>query len=305
MFLLGGTGFIGSALTKQLLADRAESELMMLIHRSAPFRDLEQVDTCIGSLERFDLDLLDRFRPEVILHLARMRGRGRIGRYLAAWRGARANRRVIRHLRQHFPTTRTVYVSGTLVYGDCGVASVDEGTPINPTAFAREYINAERPWMKALDDGVLPVAILRPPWIIGPSSWFAGYYLDSIKRERVVPLFGDGRNLMSLLHVEDCAGLIAHAAKVARTGSYYNLFTPGVCCTQREFAETVAAIAGVPVRRFSIADLERKHGAAAAQAFSFSCRASTRHPELLASYQFKFPSLTEMVRRHVSAEMWV
>ena len=120
IFLLGGTGFIGSVLTRQLSANRHENDLMMLIHRSACFRELEQVNTNTGSLGSFDLSLLDRFRPDTIVHLARMGGRGRLGRFLAALSGARANRRLVNHLKGQASRPHLIYVSGTLVYGDCG-----------------------------------------------------------------------------------------------------------------------------------------------------------------------------------------
>ena len=132
IFLLGGTGFIGAPLTRQLSADRQANDLLMLIHRTAPFRQLEQVNTQTGSLGALDLSLLDRFMPDTILHLARMSGRGRGGRYLAARQGARANRRIISHLTAKPSPSHVIYVSGTLVYGDCGAIPVDEARPLNP-----------------------------------------------------------------------------------------------------------------------------------------------------------------------------
>jgi len=84
IFLLGGTGFIGSVVTRQLMTGRPANELVMLIHRRARLQDLEQINTHTGSLGSFDLSLLDQYRPDTIIHLARMSGRGRIGRYLAA-----------------------------------------------------------------------------------------------------------------------------------------------------------------------------------------------------------------------------
>jgi nucleoside-diphosphate-sugar epimerase len=301
IFLLGGTGFIGAVLTRQLFANRQANDLMMLIHRRARFRDLEQVNTNTGSLGSFDLALLDQFAPDTVIHLARMSGRGRIGRSIAAWGGIRANNRIIRHLNRQAIKPHTIYVSGTLVYGDCGDVPVDEESPIRPIGFAREYIKAEQPWMAALRKGETPVTILRPPWIIGKSSWFADFYLNSIKHHRAVPLFGEGTNLMSLIDVEDCAGLIAHAIRNSEPGRYYNLFVPGACITQLEFAERLADYTQTRIRRFSVSEIKSRFGQAVSEAFTFSVASSTKYPEFISGYNFKYPSIDAMIRNNLPA----
>ena len=303
IFLLGGTGFIGAVLTQQLIAERQANDLMMLIHRTAKPRNLEQVNTNSGSLSSFDLSLLDQFTPDTIIHLARMSGRGKMGRYLAASRGAKANNRIINHLKRRSSKPHTIYVSGTLVYGDCGAIPVDEERPIHPIAFAREYINAEKPWMAALQQNELPVTILRPPWIIGRSSWFAEFYLKSVNYDKAVPLFGDGHNLMSLIDVEDCAGLIAHAVRNSVPGHCYNLFSPGACITQRDFAESLAQYTRTRIRKLSVSEIRSQYGQTMVEAFTFSNISSTKHPEFLAGYRFKYPSIAEMIENNLPAEL--
>jgi nucleoside-diphosphate-sugar epimerase len=292
-------------LTKQLSAARQTHDLMMLIHRTAPFRDLEQVNVNSGSLGSFDLSMLDRFMPETIIHLARMNGRGRWGRYWAATKGAWANARIVRHLGQQTTKPHVIYVSGTLVYGDCGATPVDEARPINPIAFAREYIKAEEPWMAALNQGTIPVTILRPPWIIGRSSWFSGYYLKSIKNHRMIPLFGKGDNLMSLLDVEDCAGLIHHAVRQAKPGRCYNLFAPGACITQLEFVERLSVMTGAEVRKFDAQEIRQQYGQTELEAFTFSNNCTTQYPEFISGYNFKYPSVEAMIRNNIPAELSV
>jgi nucleoside-diphosphate-sugar epimerase len=281
------------------------NDLMMLIHRMGRLRDLEQINTHTGSLGSFDLSLLDQFMPDTIIHMARMSGRGRIGRYLAALLGARANTRIINHLKRKPSKPHIIYVSGTLVYGDCGKVPADEEMPIHPTAFAREYIKAEKPWMAALRKGEIPVTILRPPWIIGKGSWFAGFYLNSIRDHRVVPLFGDGQNLMSLIDVEDCAGLIALAVRNSEPGRYYNLFVPGACITQLEFTERLAKCTGTEIRKLSGSEVKTRYGESIWEAFTFSNISSTKHPKFLAGYTFKYPSIDEMISNNLPAELYV
>ena len=301
--LLGGTGFIGSALTQKLAADRGTWDLLMLIHRQANLRVLEQTDTVTGSLSSFDLGRLDRFAPQTILHLARLSGKGRWGRLWAATRGARANARIIRHLAARPAKPHVIYVSGTLVYGDCGAEPVDETRPIQPIAFAREYLRAERPWMSALENGAIPTTILRPAWIMGQGSWFEEIYVKGIRIHRTIPLFGEGRNLMSLLDVEDCAGLIQHAVREAKPGRYYNLFAPGACVTQQEFVERLAKLTGAEVRRVAESSIRRQYGQAMLEAVTFSNRSATQYPEFMGGYSFKFPLVDDMIRHNLPAEL--
>lgn len=303
IFLLGGTGFIGRAVTRLLCADRTAHDLRLLIHRTAPFRELEQVDSHTGSLPRLDLALLDRFSPETIVHLARMSGRGKIGRWLAARRGARANARLLAHLRTMSTPPHVIYVSGTLVYGDCGDSPVDEASPLRPLAYAREYIRAEQPWMDALQAHELPVTLLRPPWIIGPGSWFDSFHLAHLRRHGTVPVFGDGRNVMSLLDVDDCAGLIVHAIRHAAPGKVHNLFVPGTSLTQLDFAQKLATATGALLECLDAEEIRRRHGAAVLEAFTFSHRSATRYPEFLAGYAFKHPTVEDMIRHNLPADL--
>ena len=303
IFILGGTGFIGTALTRKLAENRRTNDLMMLIHRRAPLRELEQINTNTGSLGSFDLSLLERFSPDTIIHLARMSGRGRAGRFFAAWNGTRANKRIISYLESKESKPHVIYVSGTLVYGDCGDHPVDEDRPIHPVAFAREYISAEKPWMDALEKAAVPVTILRPPWIVGKGSWFAEFYLKSIREHRTVPLFGDGQNWMSLIDVEDCSGLIAHAVRRAKPGRYYNLFSPCACVRQSEFVERLAKKTGSEVKKIEEDEVKDRYGPTLWEAFTFSNISSTKYPEFIAEYDFKYTSIEEIIGNNLPAEL--
>ena len=170
---------------------------------------------------------------------------------------------------------------------------------MRPIAFAREYIRAEQPWMDALARGNLPISILRPPWIIGPGSWFAEIYLTHIRTHHAVPLFGEGKNFMSLLDVEDCAGLIAHAVRHSPPGRCQNLFVPGACVTQLEFAERLSQLTGTRLRRLSRAEIKRNYGETMLEAVTFSNQAATRYPEFISSYRFRHPTLDAMLRHNL------
>jgi nucleoside-diphosphate-sugar epimerase len=300
IFILGGTGFIGSALLALLQSKVHEFDVMVLLHRNYPFRQVENFNVYTGSLEQFDLGILDQFQPDVIVHLARLSGRGEWGRRKAAQRGARANQRLIDHLTRTACKPVILYISGTLVYGDCGNELVFEDFPMKPVAFAREYLLAETPWMEALQQQTLPVMILRPPWIVGKDSWFKNYYREILFRQGYVPVYGPGNNWMSVIDVVDCAGLVLHAYHHGQAGCIYNLFLPNGTLTQNEFAEKIAGMMNLPVVRFTERQVKKQGGRALWEAFSFSVKSATRYPDFLESYSFRFSSVEAIIRNNLS-----
>lgn len=270
---------------------------MVLAHRNVDHRALESTNLVVGSLETFDPDWLDSFRPDVVLHMARLPGRGRIGRSLAARRGRRANVRLLAHLVQRLPNVHLVYVSGTLMYGDRGEDDCDESTPLRPGSFAREYARAEEPWVRGQNSADLGITIVRPPWVIGPGSWFRNFYLRPAALRGAVPVYGPGSNWMSLLDVEDCAGAILHLAEGA-PGRVFNLFAPGQHVRQRDFSDEVARVLGCPV------DPDQRAGgdAAVQAALTGSFRAQTGHGQIADGYRFAHTDWREMVRRNIELE---
>jgi len=298
VLLLGGTGFIGAHLLRALRSVDGV-RIMMVAHRRVPYRALEDVNLVVDSLTRLDLSWIERFEPDTILHAARLGGSSPLKRRIAAHRGRRANRRLAEWLVSHAPDTRVVYVSGTLVYGSHGDADVDERTPLRPIAFARDYVRAEEPWIAAQDEGSLPVTIVRPPWVVGPGSWFHAHFVRPGLENGGVPLYGSGDNWMTLLDVEDCAGAIVHLAAQPDPPATINLFAPDQRTRQRDFVETLAGLLRVPVRPVASAGAGRVRDRATSEALTSSLRAGTRHFEALGGYRWKAPSWPEMLTRHL------
>jgi len=299
VLLLGATGFIGTRILN-LLRRRAHLQVMVLGHRNVNYRALEDVNLVVDDLTRFDLSWIERFEPDTIIHLARLSGRGRVGRTVAAQRGRRANRRLIAWLCERAPNIRVLYVSGTLVYGDQGERTVDEQTPLNPIAYAREYFAAEEPWVDAQREGLLPITIVRPPWIIGPGSWFYHHYVFPAQKDGAVPLYGSGQNWMSFLDVTDCAGSILNVAERSDPGKVFNLFTPGQVVRQVEFVSALSDVLRVGVRQIDRNEFGHRLDRAAWEALTFSLKASTNNKEVSCGYQFRVPNWSDMITRHLT-----
>ena len=277
--VLGGSGFIGGPLVRSLVA--AGIRTSCLVHRSPP--PVAQAHSLHGSVDLFRWRTIERDPPDVIFHLARIPRRRRFDGPAIRARNRIASARLLCWLASCPRPPLLVYVGGTLAYGSHGETTVTEETPFAPISFARDYHVAEISWLRALPWTDAPILIARPAWVLGAGSWFGAYFRRAIREERSVPLYGDGTNWMSLVHVEDCAGLLIHLARRAPLMTVMNLFS-GLPLRQIELSERLACLTGLPIRRISLDEMQARHGRAVREAFGFSARIGTIHGELHAGY---------------------
>jgi nucleoside-diphosphate-sugar epimerase len=294
IWIFGGTGYIGQALLRHLSAS-SNNHLHLLIHRQMPFRYLENYHTFTGSLSAFDPYWFDRFPPDVVFHLARPAGSSLMIRHLSSWLGEKANNRLVRLLSDLKKPPVVVYVSGSLVYGEQSPNThADEKTTLRPTAFARFYFRNERPWMKARDAGLLDVRFARPGWILGPASWFKVFFWDHYLNTGKVPCYGNGEQLMSLVHIDDCVAMINNLSLEGKKNQTLNIYS-GSATTQIEFAEQLATILNAKVAMISLNKAKRRYGKTTAQALTSSIPMQTLYKNLHQHQQILFPDIKNML----------
>ena len=284
--VLGGSGFLGAPLVRRLCA--AGVRTTCLLHRTP--LSVAAARVLRGSLDRFPWRTLEQDPPDVIFHLARIAGRGGIRGAVTRVRNRVANERLFVALAGWARPPLLVFVGGTLAYGSHGDDPVTERTALAPTSFSRDYHTAEVPWLRALRGNDAPVIVARPAWVLGPGAWFEVFYRRFLRAERAVPLYGSGDNWMSLVHVDDCAGLLEHTARRALPMSVVNVFA-GAPLRQVELAERLARVAALPIRRVPLDELERRFGRAVREAFDFSARVGTVHHALHAGYRLEHQDL--------------
>lgn len=284
--VLGGSGFLGAPLVRRLCA--AGVRTTCLLHRTP----LPVAESAVvrGSVDRFPWRTLEEDPPDVIFHLARIAGRGGLRGVVTRVRNRVANERLLLALATWARPPLVVYVGGTLAYGSHGEEPVTEQTPLAPTSFSRDYHHAELPWLRAQRENDAPVIVARPAWVLGPGAWFEAFYRRFLRAERAVPLYGPGDNWMSLVHVEDCAGLLEHTARRALPMSVVNVFARAPL-RQVELAERLARLAALPIREVPLDDLERRLGRAVREAFAFSARVGTVHQALHDGYRVEHQDL--------------
>lgn len=295
--ILGGSGFVGSALIRHL--HQLGLPMQALQYRGF-LPDHFGIKIWQGGLETFDWPSLEADPPDVIFHAARMAGKNEKDRQKAAQRNAAANRHLLDWMERQAEPPLLIFVSGTLVYGSCGDAAVKEVAPLRPTSFQRAYHQAEKPILEAQRAGTLPIIIARPGWIYGPGSqWFDAFYERPLLRKKRIPVFDKGQNWLSLLHVADAAGMMWHLARHAPAGHVFNLWN-GPPLLQRDFAGRLAEKSGAHLMHKSGRWLRLRYDAALAEAFTFSLKADTLYPEIWASYEARYPTVDQWLAERYS-----
>jgi nucleoside-diphosphate-sugar epimerase len=289
--ILGGTGFIGSSLLNALLINRPW-RLSALVHKTIPRRKLDTVNLLHGSLGSFDLDWMREDPPEIVYHLARLSGRSKFKRLISAWRGKRANIRLLKSFSKLKVPPRIIYVSSLLMYGDRGDEKVNENDDLSPTSVAREQYLAEEPF---LNEKNVAVTMVRSPWILSAGSWFKAYYWRYILKYKRVPLYGDGSNWMNLIHIDDLGSLLAHLGKQKNLPKVFHAFGH-VPVRQYEFVSALAKELRLGITPISKKDMEKIFSREIIEVLTVSVKLSNSFPALLGGFRFQFAGLQEMLR---------
>lgn len=293
-WILGGTGFIGHELVNYL-AEAKKYRLHLLVHQNIPFRDLENHALYTGNLEDFDWSWLRKYPPSVIFHLARLGGSNSVTRSLSSMKGAKANERMIGFLKDQAQLPCTVYVSGSLMYGPQDEGRMaDENSAWNPVSYARYYFMGEKPWLNEQYYGTMDIRFARPGWIVGKGSWLKSFYLKPYLETGKIPVYGDGTQQMSLVHVEDCSRLIVRLAEKGEKKQNLNILA-GPPVTQQEFAQLLAAQLNTSVECMPYKTMKKNYGQTVTEALTASIPMTTLYPELYEGFEFQYPDAKSIV----------
>jgi nucleoside-diphosphate-sugar epimerase len=252
IFLTNATGYIGSAIAKlarekgyevTAQARSDESEARLQEHKVKAHRgDLRQPETFTNVLKEYD----------VVIHT----GADYTGDF--AGTDQKATRAILDTLKG--TNKQFIYTSGVWVLGNTGDQPATEETPTAPFAGLEWRAELERQVLEANKNGVKAV-VVRPGLVYGRGGGLIAGQFQQAKKHGEVKIVGEGKNRFSLVHIDDTATLyVAAVEKKAENVVLHG--TSGKTATQREVAELVAKVAGVPgkVRALPIADALKEIG---------------------------------------------
>lgn len=242
VYLTGGTGFIGRAVARRLLAEGAE--VTCLVRPATPAWELEHLGAKVLRGDVTEPATLHLEGHDVLIHAAAWVGFGLPSRKLALFRetnvGGTAN---VLHAAERAKVAKFVHVSSVAALGvqpDGGAATED--TPRSGD-YGSEYERTKTEAHQLALKAALPIAIPMPGVVMGLGGPFDPL-LKALARGKVPALPGDDA-VKGFAHVEDVAEGILQC--VLRARGPYLLVDENLRTTEL----LVAALeeAGLPVPR--------------------------------------------------------
>ena len=241
ILLTGATGFVGSAVTRTLLAEGGT--VVALVRSQAKAASLGTgVRAVVGDMLEPRTYTQLAAEADAVVHAAQIRSSGRI---------SSGTIRKIKHA-NHVMTTalaeackeagkRFVYTGGCFVYGDHGSNWINESTPLNPLPLG-EADAEELTRLRDLHRQGLDVVTLSPGFVYGPGGNFKAGFYDQARKGQL-RCIGSGDNYWSCVHVDDLAAAYAAALVHAEPGDEYNIVDDSPLPLS-SFVDQIAAMMG-------------------------------------------------------------
>ncbi|MEB3277980.1 MAG: NAD-dependent epimerase/dehydratase family protein [Lyngbya sp.] len=252
VLVIGGTGFIGQALVRQLCQEGHSVRVLARNPQSCP------AELCDLSLELVKGDFTDPKALESALEGIRYvyhLGRG----YGETWSeflkyDVEPTRKLAELCLEH-GVERLFYTSSIALYyaGDPNVTITEETKPhqamLRVQPYSRSKAENERILLQLHREKGLPVVIFRPGIVLGHGGSPYHWGVVAWPYSSVCSVWGEGNNPLPIVLVDDVADAMVRAIKVPGIeGKSYNL-TSEPCITAHEYLDEFERQAGIKFRR--------------------------------------------------------
>ncbi len=222
VFVTGVSGTIGRGVVGALRA--AGHEISGLTSKEAHRATLEQqgVKVVVGDMQDGSSWKAEVAAADAVIHLAQASG-PRVTKAVAKL-SADADDKAVDILLSSISgrCQSLIYTSGVWAYGD-SPAPADENTPARPFPLVAYKALGERKILDAAKAGKAPGIVLRPGVVYAPWGIFESAYLKAMKKGGSAKYPGTGDNVVSWLHIDDCAAGYLAAIERPVVGEIFNL----------------------------------------------------------------------------------
>lgn len=236
IFLTGATGYIGSAVVRELL-DRGHRVVGLV--RSGSARKLpvhERLRPLIGDLVDVATLAQATRAADAIIHT------GSTGDSDAARVDEQATLAILEALRG--TGKPFIYTSGVWIMGNTGGQVLDEEAPLDPTPLIAWRVELEA---KLLAEPGMRTIVIRPAMVYGRGGGLVGGLVHSGREAGVVRYVGDGQNRWPVVHVDDLARLYAAAVESGLTNTVL-IAAAGSSLRLLDIAQAASRAADIPGR---------------------------------------------------------
>jgi UDP-glucose 4-epimerase len=250
ILLLGGGGFIGTALSRCLC------EKKFYVHILSRHFPAEQIDSNMifhqGNLD--NREILDRVLPEckTIIHLASSTTPGSSSRQPAL----EADKNIAPTLRfidilQKYQNVHMIFVSsGGTLYGSPESTPVSETHPTNPLSFHGAGKVALETFLRTFStSSEKNTTILRPSNVYGPGQPLRSGFgvirtmLEHVLRGTVMEIWGDGSSIRDFLYIDDMLSALIRLIDFPHDDNTYNVGS-GTGYSLNQLKEIIESVCG-------------------------------------------------------------
>jgi UDP-glucose 4-epimerase len=250
ILLLGGGGFIGTALARRLCEKNFH---VHILSKHFPAQEIEpNMIFYQGNLD--DKKILERVLPEcrTVVHLASSTTPGSSSRQPAL----EADKNITPTLRfldilQGYENVHIIFVSsGGTLYGNPESTPVNETHPLNPLSFHGAGKVAIETFLRTFS--TLPeknTSIVRPSNVYGPGqSLRSGFgvirtMLEHVLRGTVMEIWGDGMSVRDFLYIDDMLSALIRLIDFPYDNNTYNVGS-GIGYSLNQLKEIIEAVSG-------------------------------------------------------------
>ncbi|MHB1620141.1 MAG: NAD-dependent epimerase/dehydratase family protein [Sulfuricella sp.] len=234
VLLLGGAGFIGSALA----------------------RLLEQKKRTVHILGRHNAEQLEKLLPQcgTVIHLASATTPGSSATHPDLELGNLALTLRLLELMQTQPETHLIFFSsGGTVYGNPNRLPVTEDAPIAPLSNHGAGKAAQEAFCRAFRARGHAVTILRPSNAYGPGQIMRNGFglvrtmLECVRADTPLEIWGDGENIRDFIYIDDITEACARLMALPQDNGTYNLGS-GIGYSINQVRHIVEQVTGIELK---------------------------------------------------------
>ncbi|MFW9907152.1 MAG: NAD-dependent epimerase/dehydratase family protein [Candidatus Thorarchaeota archaeon] len=290
VFLLGGTGLLGSHLLP-LLLERGHNVTVLTRSRSK----LEYLESCgasaiVGDLLKPNEFMSSLIPHEIVVNIAMPFAFGRMSKSTFNKMRENTTRFVANALAigEEFKCPTILTLGTSYKTGPGEVA--DETWPIERFGITLAGADADAIINRAIENGQ-PIIQMIPGQIYGPGGNFMMMY--EMMMSGRFGIFGKGDNYIPRIHVEDCANAYLLAIEKNPVGEKY-IIADDTPCTTREFSEYMAFCGGKPAPRTLPNFVARLVlGNLLLETLNMNCIVSNAKAKFELGWDLKYPSYRE------------
>lgn len=299
--VFGGAGFIGSRVVKCLLKNKYE--VVALIRNPQKGKTLTQMGAIVidGDLKNPENIRKAIAGAKVIINTSVPNYQGRLGLKRV---GSIAGE-LMTYIKNILDQARdagnipVIITEGTLQWGDSGNGWHDEMSKLNPLGMGRAGQWSVPYIQRKVEEEKAPIIRIVPSMVYGAGSWFEnGVY--NLMKKGWFRTFGNGQNIISVVHVDDLAEAYRLAVDKMPIGECFAIADDHPVIF-RDFANCVAGTLGKPqVKSMPVWLGSLMTGKAMAETLTMNCRVKNTKAKEKLGWQPKYASYEQGIPNAVA-----